>query len=100
MVTTKIATEPTDFRTASITQHWNDPPQKIFHKVEDDHKQLDSSQICLIIQKALEICKDNAKNSDKKIILDTEKRLEILYEKLESKQLSESVLGRLGRLCE
>ncbi|RIA97439.1 hypothetical protein C1645_732405 [Glomus cerebriforme] len=100
MASTKVATKLTDFRTATITQHWNDPPQKIFNKYEHDHKQLDSSQICSTLQSTLKFCKENAKNSDRKIIIDTEKRLENLYERLEKNEISESALGKLGKLCE
>ncbi|CAH1761185.1 5557_t:CDS:2 [Entrophospora sp. SA101] len=63
MATTKLASKLTDFRTAAITNHWNDPPEK---------------------------------GIDKRILVDTEKRIDLLFEKLEKYELPENVIVKLG----
>ncbi|CAG8477346.1 4833_t:CDS:2 [Acaulospora colombiana] len=95
MTLTNSETKLTDFRNATIKQHWNDPPHKV-----DEHEKLDAAQTRIILKTILEDCKQNVKSSDKRIISDTEKRLELLFEVLEKGQLSESVLGRLCKMCE
>ncbi|RHZ76889.1 hypothetical protein Glove_187g111 [Diversispora epigaea] len=95
-----VETKLTDFRTATITQHWNDPPQKIFIKADDGYDRLDSYQIRLILEKILENCKNNSMVSDKRMVTDSEKRLALLFERLEKEQISESILGRLCKMCE
>nr|CAG8551565.1 7582_t:CDS:2 [Entrophospora candida] len=67
MATTKLASKLTDFRTAAITNHWNDPPEK---------------------------------GIDKRILVDTEKRIDLLFEKLEKYELPENVIVKLSQICE
>ncbi|CAG8543669.1 3916_t:CDS:2 [Diversispora eburnea] len=95
-----VETKLTDFRTATITQHWNDPPQKIFFKPDDGYDRLDSYQIRSILEKILENCKNHSMVSDRRMVTDSEKRLALLFERLEKEQISESVLGRLCKMCE
>ncbi|KAG9306797.1 hypothetical protein G9A89_005697 [Geosiphon pyriformis] len=103
MATTDIDSKPippVDFRNAIITQHWNDPPQTIFHKLIDHHEKLSSDEIVQKLGNILEACKQGLKNtSDKKIISDTEKRVKTLFERLTNNNLSESILYQLGKIC-
>nr|CAG8541528.1 963_t:CDS:2 [Entrophospora candida] len=102
MATTKLASKLTDFRTAAITNHWNDPPEKIFNKEVIKHdRQYGISQITVILRKLLNDCKQFfVTGIDKRILVDTEKRIDLLFEKLEKYELPENVIVKLSQICE
>ncbi|CAG8581933.1 7062_t:CDS:2 [Paraglomus occultum] len=109
-----------DFRSAIITQHWNDPPQKVrmdlyitittrtvkvggiglFHKEEDGSGSIDSQEIVTLLNSLLDICKKASTHAERRVIADTEKRITFLFEKLEKQELPDPVLGKVGKVCE
>ncbi|OAD02474.1 hypothetical protein MUCCIDRAFT_164403 [Mucor lusitanicus CBS 277.49] len=92
------ATPPpsSDFRTAVIKNHWNDPPKKIFHKNTDDEDvTLDVQEVSKTLSSKLELCKSTF---EKRIVDDTSRRIGTLLGELEKKELSNDVVKSLHTL--
>ncbi|KAI9476479.1 MAG: hypothetical protein EXX96DRAFT_577318 [Benjaminiella poitrasii] len=83
-----------DFRTAVIKNHWNDPPKKIFSKETTDvNDELNKQEILKILKNKLELCKTSFKNGpQKRIVDDTIRRLDVLLKELENELLSNEVV--------
>ncbi|KAI9353936.1 hypothetical protein BD770DRAFT_392755 [Pilaira anomala] len=101
-MTTDASSAPSDFRTAIIENHWNDPPKKIFRKSADHLDDASNAQdIENIISTSLEVCKSAFKTGpQKRIVDDTSRRVEILLKELENKELSDEVIRSLHTLTE
>ncbi|KAL9555612.1 hypothetical protein MBANPS3_002269 [Mucor bainieri] len=89
-----------DFRTAVIKNHWNDPPKKIFHKNADDEDvTLDVQEVSRTLSSKLELCKTAFESGpQKRIVDDTSRRIGTLLEELEKKELSNDVVKSLHTL--
>ncbi|KAI8977205.1 hypothetical protein BDF20DRAFT_913562 [Mycotypha africana] len=88
-----------DFRNATIENHWNDPPKRIFcNQSEDEQVELLSNDD---IQKALtqhfEICqKAFEEGPQSRVVKDTDGRLQELIKRLQTNGLSNVVLKSLS----
>ncbi|KAI9023036.1 hypothetical protein CLU79DRAFT_887206 [Phycomyces nitens] len=88
----------TDFRTAIIENHWNDPPRKIFQKTLDDQQNdLDFEQITSILTFVLEDCQTQfATGPNKRITQDTTRRIQEMLAELEKGNVSETLSSSLS----
>ncbi|ORX53207.1 hypothetical protein DM01DRAFT_1407956 [Hesseltinella vesiculosa] len=91
-----------DFRNAIFENHWNDPPKKIFHKNKDEElHDLDLVQWQARLQALLENCQATfTTGPNKRILLDTNKRLQPLLETSQAEQFDKPVLVSVGQLCQ
>ncbi|KAI7901127.1 uncharacterized protein BX663DRAFT_515036 [Cokeromyces recurvatus] len=88
-----LAPPSSDFRTAVIKNHWNDPPKKIFHQITDEtHHDLNKQEISIILSNKIELCKTAFENGpQKRIVDDTIRRIDNLLKELEDDQLTKQV---------
>ncbi|KAI8075935.1 uncharacterized protein B0P05DRAFT_588352 [Gilbertella persicaria] len=92
-----------DFRTAVIKNHWNDPSMEIFRKTLDKPTIaiLDYQNVSSILKAKLDLCKSTFDNGPQKRILDdTERRISILLDELEKKEFSNEVIESLNILSQ
>ncbi|KAG2208177.1 hypothetical protein INT46_005852 [Mucor plumbeus] len=99
-ITSSLPPPPSDFRTAVIKNHWNDPPKKIFRKNLDDlDVTLDVQEVSKTLSSKLELCKTTFESGpQKRIVDDTSRRIGILLLELEKKELSNDVVKSLHTL--
>ncbi|KAI8643131.1 hypothetical protein BD408DRAFT_442835 [Parasitella parasitica] len=98
--TATIAPPSTDFRTAVIKNHWNDPPKKIFRKNSGDSDiTLDVQGVSNTLSSKLELCRTTFESGPQKRILDdTSRRITVLLGELEKKKLPNDVVKSLHTL--
>ncbi|TPX30706.1 hypothetical protein SmJEL517_g05796 [Synchytrium microbalum] len=106
----------TDIRSAAIpaksyqqsgpSTHWNDLPPDLFlsHKKQksvqptNDDEKVEPSRVASLCQMAMRVCKASmSDNAQMRMLADTEKRLDVLYERLD--KLDEVTLDRVCRIC-
>ncbi|KAK9723296.1 protein transport protein S31, variant 2 [Basidiobolus ranarum] len=78
------------------TGHWNDPSDAIFKKPTHttEERELEEQALLQHLQEYLLICKEQ-NPSQKRMLDDTEKRLNLLFDKLQNDTLSSSLLAQL-----
>ncbi|GAA5806921.1 hypothetical protein MFLAVUS_000270 [Mucor flavus] len=87
-----------DFRTAVIENHWNDPPKKSTDHPDDTSNVQD---IANIISTSLTQCKSAfTTGPQKRIVDDTTRRIEALLKQLENNELSDEVVRLLHNLSQ
>ncbi|GAA5797075.1 hypothetical protein HPULCUR_002454 [Helicostylum pulchrum] len=98
----QTSSSSSDFRTAVIENHWNDPPKKIFHKSADHLNDTSNVQdIANIISTSLTQCKSAfTTGPQKRIVDDTARRIEALLKQLENNEFSDEVVRSLHDLSQ
>lgn len=93
---------PSDFRTAVIKNHWNDPPKKIFNKTKSDSDDaLEVKDISGVFTSKLELCKSAFETGpQKRVVDDTARRINILLQELEKGELPKEVIRSLHTLTD
>ncbi|GAB5592930.1 hypothetical protein Unana1_07830 [Umbelopsis nana] len=81
-----------DFRTATIENHWNDPPTKIFTSSEVIDAEVDSQVIHKIINETT--------GMQKRMIDDTARRMTQLLATIDEHGLANDILHSLCQLCQ
>ncbi|CAO3658577.1 unnamed protein product [Umbelopsis ramanniana] len=90
-----------DFRTATIENHWNDPPNKIFKASEEIDVDVDSKIVHKVINETVKRCKAQYKTGmQKRMIDDTDRRMIQLLKKVDDHELNSDVLHQLCQLCQ
>ncbi|KAI8381411.1 uncharacterized protein BYT42DRAFT_566426 [Radiomyces spectabilis] len=100
-IDTSTGTAQTDFRTAVIQNHWNDPPKNIFQKTsEDQSADINIEEIQKNIQHQVTICTNTfTSGANKRIADDTSRRMNSLLNDLGQNVLTEVVIQSLSQLC-
>jgi hypothetical protein len=94
-----------DFRDYSHTEdgHWNDVPNHVLRPRKDQietNESVDINHVISILKEILSQCTLNIRPSQKRMLEDTQKRMDILIERLTNQQLSQSVLIQLNHLIQ
>ncbi|CAO3656495.1 unnamed protein product [Mucor hiemalis] len=92
------STPPSDFRTAVIKNHWNDPPKKSVNNSDDA---LEVKDISGVFSSKLELCKTTFETGpQKRVVDDTARRINILLQELEKGELPKEVIRSLHTLTD
>ncbi|ORX97826.1 hypothetical protein K493DRAFT_349774 [Basidiobolus meristosporus CBS 931.73] len=79
----------------AATGHWNDPSDAIFKKTSPtEERELEEQALLQHLQEYLSFCKEQ-NPTQRRMLLDTEKRLEVLFERLKSGSMSTYLLAQL-----
>ncbi|ORY99235.1 hypothetical protein BCR43DRAFT_523219 [Syncephalastrum racemosum] len=91
-----------DFRTATIENHWNDPPKTIFRKPnEEEQEAFDKEALTASLTTLLDACRSSfTEGSNKRIFDDTEQRIQRMEKEIQQEQIPSHVLWSLSELVE
>ncbi|KAF7721452.1 hypothetical protein EC973_004676 [Apophysomyces ossiformis] len=94
------ATAPlTDFRTATIENHWNDPPETIFQQTGNvQYDELERNDIVIVFENVLKECQAKSSSGlNKRILDDTARRIQAMRTDIDN--ISLHVMRLLSALC-
>ncbi|KAI8093497.1 uncharacterized protein BX664DRAFT_384918 [Halteromyces radiatus] len=90
-----------DFRNATIENHWNDPPKKIFHKTNhQDDDGLDKEELKTRLTILVETCRTAfTTGPNKRIVDDTSKRVQVMLKEIDDEKVTNNVIISINELC-
>ncbi|RUS16537.1 hypothetical protein BC937DRAFT_91098 [Endogone sp. FLAS-F59071] len=102
MAGARIPLPSNDFRALSpLEYHWNDPPQKIFHKHVDSDHPIDAQYVKEVVMGVLAECKQlKSGSAQKRVLADTERRIKGFVDQLDKGEIDARLVSSLGELCE
>ncbi|KAI8334587.1 hypothetical protein BC941DRAFT_431616 [Chlamydoabsidia padenii] len=91
-----------DFRNATIENHWNDPPKKIFHK-SNHHEgdELDINDLKARLDTLVQTCQATfTTGPNKRITDDTAKRIQTMLKEMDDEKIASNVIVAINDLCQ
>ncbi|SAL96390.1 hypothetical protein [Absidia glauca] len=91
-----------DFRNATIENHWNDPPKKIFHK-SNHHEgdELDIEDLKTRLNALVKTCQASfTTGPNKRIADDTAKRIQAMLKDMDDEKVATNVIVAISDLCQ